>query len=599
MSFLAELKRRNVIRVGIAYLIAAWLIAQVSALALDSFGAPAWAIKTVLFVLVIGFPFAMIFAWAFDLTPDGLRLTRPAPPAFRAPGNTSLDYVLVIGLVVVAALTLWRGLPTVVEAPAVQAGPGPVKAIAVLPFADMSPEGDQEYFGDGMAEQLLEDLARLDGLRVASRTSSFSLNQGDQDISSIAAALNVDYVLEGSVRKDGQRIRVTAQLISAADGYHVWSDVYERELNDIFAVQDEIAASVAGALGVRLQVGNVNAFRGAGTRSVAAYEAYLRGINTGPTSRSLEQALTESISLLERAIEIDPDYAAAWAALGFAIAATTWISPLEETPAIIDRAMDKLLRAVALEPDSAYAKTLLATVSYLKKQWIQSEQYFTQSLSTRTDPNTLGLYATMLMRSGRSTDALTEYARLAAIEPGPMEQEGYRVFAYIATQQYDKAEAFFRQLDGPWKSYFLLELVLNRGTPDEVRAAMAGLSTGEIYTQALYRPVLDRFESSTDVRAMLSNVLDDATLRWPNKQHDVALLAAYFGDTELALRAIEIEVRHTAIRMWMLWYPVMSDVRKLPGFKALMAEINLVDYWRAYGWGDHCRPLANGDFSCE
>lgn len=593
MSFLAELKRRNVIRVGISYLIVAWVIAQVSALALESFGAPAWVIKTVLFVLVVGFPLAMVFAWAFDLTPDGLRLTRPAVPGDIAPGNTRLDYILIVGLVVVAALTLWRGLPGAVEAPAVSTNSGSEIAIAVLPFADMSPQGDQEYFGDGMAEQLLDDLTRLDGLRVAGRTSSFSFKNSGQDIASIAAALNVDYVLEGSIRKDGQRIRVTAQLISAADGYHVWSGIYERELTDIFAVQDDIAASVAGELGVRLRVGDVNAFRGAGTGSVEAYEAYLKALPLDQITQSAER-----ISRLQRAIELDPQYAAAWAELGLSIASTMWINPVEDAPSIVDRAVEKLLKAVDLEPNSAYAKSLLATVNYAKLDWIRSEQYYREALAMRTDAETLRHYANMLMRSGRSMDALSVYEQANAIESLPTVQPGFLTWAALAKREYDVVEEVNEQYPEALRPYPDLILALNRGTPAEVRSSIEALPPREIYTAALFRPVLEKFDSRDEVQAFIRGVLDDGTMQWPNKQHDVALLAAYFGDTELALRAIETEVRHTTIRMGMLWYPVLSDARKLPGFKDLMIEINLVDYWRAYGWGDHCKPMADGDFSC-
>jgi len=594
MSFLAELKRRNVIRVGISYLIVAWVIAQVSALALESFGAPAWVIKTVLFTLVVCFPLAMIFAWAFDLTPDGLRLTLPATPGTVAPGNTRLDYVLIVGLVLVAALTLWRGLPGTGKAPPVRPNQGSDMAIAVLPFTDMSPEGDQEYFGDGMAEQLLDDLTRLDGLRVAGRTSSFSFKDSDEDVVAIAEALNVDYVLEGSIRKDGQRVRVTAQLIGATDGYHLWSDIYERELDDIFAVQDEIASSVAGALGVRLRVGDVNAFRGAGTSSVDAYEAYLKALQFDPLTRS-----TERISMLETAIELDPGYAAAWAELGLSTASTMWTNPVADAPSIVDRAIEKLQTAIDLEPNSAYAKSLLATVNYAKLDWIRSQQYYMEALSMRVDADTLRNYGNMLMRSGRSTDALSQYAQADAIEKLPAIQQTFPMIAYTALGEYDRAEAIIQQYPASLRRYPELILALNRGSPAEVRTTFESQPPREIYATALLTPVLETFDSPDEVRSVLRTIFDDETLMWPNKQQDVALLAAYFGDAELALRAVETEVRHTTIRMGFLWFPVMSAVRELPGFKDLMVEINLVEYWSAYGWGDHCKPLADGDFFCE
>ena len=314
MSFVGELKRRKVIRVGIAYLIAAWVIAQVSALALESFEAPAWAIKTILYVLVIGFPLAMIFSWAFDMTPDGIKLTQPATASSESTESSRLDYVLIAGLAIVAVVAVWQGSQTADDSTDTTRAKGATTSIAVLPFADMSPGGDQEYFGDGIAEELLDELARLDGLQVASRTSSFAFKGSNDDSQAIANALNVDFVLEGSVRKDGERIRITAQLINAADGYHAWSQTYDRDLVDIFAIQDEISDSVAGALGVRLGVGSVNAFRGAGTQDVEAYETYLKATQLNMLIQPRDRRRT-----LERAIELDPDYAAAWAALGLSL----------------------------------------------------------------------------------------------------------------------------------------------------------------------------------------------------------------------------------------------------------------------------------------
>ena len=270
-------------------------------------------------------------------------------------------------------------------------------SIAVLPFADMSPNGDHEYFGDGIADELLNELVRLDGLRVAGRTSSFSFKGSNEDLKVIGEALRVGSILEGSIRKDGDRVRVTAQLIDASDGYHLWSETYDRELADIFAIQEEIATSVSGALGVKLGVGGVNEFKGAGTRNIDAYDAYLQGRG----SRG-----DESIRFLERATQLDPNYSAAWSMLGISTLSLHWTSNPEEAHEIRERAYAFVLRAVELDPESAQATSLWGTVLFASQDWIRGEAAHLKALSLLSDRENLSQYGNCLMRAGRSAAAL-------------------------------------------------------------------------------------------------------------------------------------------------------------------------------------------------
>ena len=594
MSFVGELKRRKVIRVGIAYLIAAWVIAQVSALALESFEAPAWAIKTILYVLVIGFPLAMIFSWAFDMTPDGIKLTQPATASSESTESSRLDYVLIAGLVIVAVVAVWQGLPTADDSTDTTRANGAKTSIAVLPFADMSPGGDQEYFGDGIAEELLDELARLDGLQVASRTSSFAFKGSNDDSQAIANALNVDFILEGSVRKDGERIRITAQLINAADGYHAWSQTYDRDLVDIFAIQDEISDSVAGALGVRLGVGSVNAFRGAGTQDVEAYETYLKATQLNMLIQPRDRR-----RMLERAIELDPDYAAAWAALGLTIAGTMWINPVEDAPAIVEDAIEKLLRAVELGPDSAYARTLMATVNYALLDWIGSEESYAEALSIRVDAGSVNHHANMLMRAGRSSAAEAKYVAAYRIDPVPLGAQRLRANVQLAQRRFDETIQIAEAMGGFGQQLLVLKVALNTADAVAVHDALAALPHLGQQTSEFIQPVLERFDTSEDVREILRQVYSDSSINWPSKYNDIAMLAAFFDDEKLALEAIAFEVRRTTIRAGSLWYPLMSKVRQTQGFKDLVREINLVDYWRAYGWADHCYPAGEDDFECQ
>ncbi len=594
-SVWAELRRRNVFRVAAAYAVVGWLIIQVVSALSAPLNLPEWFEAVTVALLAIGFPIALLFAWAFDLTPDGIRLTQRDDAATKESSGNKLDYALIGGLVVVAAVTLWGQLPTasvndLTQSVDVEEPP----SIAVLPFADMSPNGDQEYFGDGIAEELLNELVRLEGLRVASRTSSFSFKNSGSDVLVIAETLNVNSILEGSVRKDGDRIRITAQLIDAADGYHLWSGTYDRYLTDIFAVQEEIATAVAGALGVTLGVGGVNAFHGAGTRDIEAYETYLQGL-------SLTVPAAQRIAALERAIQLDPNYAAAWAALGIEIGGRMmWSSLPDEAPGLIEKGSDLIQRALELDPESARANNMQGTLRYARREWIEAQEDFAKALTLRTDRGTLRNVANMMLRAGRSTAALSQYDAAEAAEPLDGRPDQFRLHASLARGRIEEAKELHAWTqNGIRRVEDSVHIAINEDDPEALRSALAALPSSLVSTTALYSPVLDVFDSSEMVLSVLRDIFADESMQWPSKLHDIALLAAYFGDPEFALRLKGREVRNTSIRLFAVWYPVMLEVRQLPEFKELVTDINLVDYWRVYGWADACRPLGDEDFTCS
>jgi TolB-like protein/DNA-binding winged helix-turn-helix (wHTH) protein len=462
-------------------------------------------------------------------------------------------------------------------------------SIAVLPFADMSPNGDHEYFGDGIADELLNELVRLDGLRVAGRTSSFSFKGSNEDLKVIGEALRVGSILEGSIRKDGDRVRVTAQLIDASDGYHLWSETYDRELADIFAIQEEIATSVSGALGVKLGVGGVNEFKGAGTRNIDAYDAYLQGRG----SRG-----DESIRFLERATQLDPNYSAAWSMLGISTLSLHWTSNPEEAHEIRERAYAFVLRAVELDPESAQATSLWGTVLFASQDWIRGEAAHLKALSLLSDRENLSQYGNCLMRAGRSAAALEQWEKAEAVEPS-LGLHFFRVYVALAQGRFaDARDVMARTAHPDQIAPFRLVIALNEGDSEEIKAAIAAMPPASISTTELYSTVLSVFDSPEMVLSSLRATYADKDSRWPGKLHDIALLAAYFGDPELSLQIIGEELRNSIVRLHTVWYPMMSEVRQLPGFKKLVKDLNLVPYWRANGWADLCQPLGDDDFEC-
>jgi len=453
-------------------------------------------------------------------------------------------------------------------------------SVAVLPFVDLSQAGDQQYLADGIAEELINALSGLDGLEVASRTESFYYGGPTADLREVGEKLGVNAVLEGSVRKSGNEIRITVQLIEVDSGYHLWSESFDRELEDIFAIQEGIATSVAGALGVKLGVGDVNEFRGAGTTNFDAYEAFLQGD-------------------FEKAMALDPNYAAAWARQGIMIASTMWDNAPEQSPEIIDRAYQHVARAIELDPGSATAHAHFATLIYATMDWNRAEEAYATAASLNWDSRDISNYGNMLMRAGRSREALVVYAESESslrVPPGP---SLLRTYSYIAVGQFDVAREMVTELQGDLRRYGNLIIALNDGTPDEVRAAIEGMRADTVAYASLYEPLLQKLDDPAGALALMQEVINDPTTAWPSRYHTVAMLAAYFGFPEFAFDVFSRELHNTTIRFGTLWFPLMSEVRRLPAFKDFVVEVNLVDYWRTYGWSDFCRPLGHEDFVCE
>jgi len=380
-SLFRELKRRNVIRVALVYIVAAWLLLQVADVVLNNIEAPNWVFQTILLLVVLGFPFAVIFAWAFELTPEGLKKEKDVDRSESITHDTGRKLDFIIIAVLVLALVYFTVDKYVID-PAQEealatASPQaeksretvtPEMSIAVLPFVNMSSDPEQEFFSDGISEELLNMLAQFPGLRVAARTSSFQFKGMNQDIAKIADTLHVAHILEGSVRKSGTRLRITAQLIKADDGFHLWSHSYDRELDDIFAVQNDIAAAISEALKVKLalDMASGTAQRPAVIQAAntQAYEAYLRGRRL--IHRRGRESLEDAVRHLERALRLDERFAPAHAHLGIAT------SLLLESPQsygtlsleeVQRRATPHFERALELEPNLAEAHGGLALLT--------------------------------------------------------------------------------------------------------------------------------------------------------------------------------------------------------------------------------------------
>ena len=321
MSFITELKRRNVVRMALLYAVAAWVLLQVADVLFEQLGVPPWAFRLVFGLLLLGFPIALIFSWIFELTPDGVKRTGDVAPGDSVVGQTGQRMNLLIVVLLLIAIGLLaadrffpRGDPmsaVSAETDALVASeqqPGvtsaPKFSIAVLPFVNMSDDPGNEYFSDGLSEELLNTLVQLGGLKVTGRTSSFAFKDVNVDLREIGDTLNVANVLEGSVRKAGNRVRITAQLVETRSGYHLWSETFDRELDDIFTIQEEIAAKVANAMHVTL-LGSSAVVDSADPK---AYEQYLQGIYILRRSPDDLESLDRAQAHFENALATDPEY---------------------------------------------------------------------------------------------------------------------------------------------------------------------------------------------------------------------------------------------------------------------------------------------------
>jgi TolB-like protein len=447
MSLLSEMKRRKVVRVAVVYAATAFVVLQAADIMLPRMGVPEWGMSLVVALAVLGFPLALVLAWALELTPDGLRVTAPRSEAVAAEPPPSLlgrrTVLAAAGLVVLGvglgAGWFLRPVPApgtaLPEAP--HAAPADDRSVAVLPFADFSPGGDQEWFSDGLAEEILNALARLPDLRVASRTGSFRFRGHAGDVRAIADSLGVAHILEGSVRRAGDQVRITAQLIRAADDAHLWSQNFDRDAGDVIRVQEEIAFEIARTLQTALDPAELARMVEAGTNSIGAHEALLRYHHLNNRARELEDwaIMVQASEALEAARSLDPQFYRAHLE-----AADYWMSQLTPTNRFYG------------VTDLPYQEREANAVARLRA-----------AESTAPDPlSRLKAERTRARLEVRLRDAVALSEQIVALEPNG---EEWLQLGIVATQigRYDLAREAFRQA---------------AARPDEVRLGLMFVAQG-------------------------------------------------------------------------------------------------------------------------
>lgn len=608
MNFFAELKRRNVIRVAGLYLVVAWLIVQVAGTLLPMFDAPQWLPRSIVSLLALGFFPALIFSWVFELTPSGLKRDEEVKPEESiAPQvarrlNWTIIAVLVLALgyfafdKFVLAPRREASLVAATEKSVATRSTAEVstKSIAVLPFSDLSQGKDQKYFADGISEELLNALVRVEGIRVASRTSSFAYKESELGTVAIASALKVGYIVEGSVRKSGDRVRITAQLIDAINDKHLFSETYDRELSDIFAIQAEIANAVVKALRDVLGEGNQigSARVRADTDNLEAYDLFLK-------ARELfiaRENIRESMRLSERAVELDPKFARGWEILSAVYAiATPWGIRDRDYLSLSNHAAH---RSLELDPSLSMPWAVLGNNAQLEPpiNWDQGFQNFAKAIAA--DPKNATAYlwdGIGWLNLGFFDRAIEDLDRALAIDPAYRNCVRWKAQALLYKGDETQALALFEKglADGfvVNRLHSFIGPLLQRKNRMAATLLMDHLvkkpSLREILLNALDKPggthpdlesIMKQCEAEQELMTQMGKA---GVLLWLGAYDQVA--TAEGNDAELVIA----------------WERFPASFRNSPGFKKTLERLAVVAYWREHGFPPQCHPIGATDFECK
>jgi len=572
-SLFAELKRRKVFRVAAAYLVVGWVVVEVASTVAPNLNLPEWTPRMVTLLVMLGFPLALVLAWIFDLTPEGVQVTESAG------GNRGFYAVAATIAVAAVAWFLYAGtadrqavLPAAAEGP----------SIAVLPFVNMSEDASNEYFADGISEELLNILAGIDGLKVASRTSAFSFKDTNTPIPEIAELLGVRHVLEGSVRKQGNRVRITAQLIEAGDDAHLWSETYDRNLDDIFVVQEEIAQAITLALEDVIGARRVTVQ--AATADLEAYERFLSG-----RARFHQRAeLDEAIADLEYATQHDPGFAEAWIYLAAAHA----VSPGYPSDRDVsyetsqDAARSALARAKTLLPGHPLVLALRGNIEAVRDR-LAALTLLERAARLRSQDSTPTLWHGLeLLQGGYIDEAIVVLERAHRMDPRVGINSAYLGLSYLAAGRDIEAEEQVRLAEANgWNlagGLYAMELAA-RGERATAVEFVRSVASDEALQDPGFIAFLNALADPTQAGPLLESVNEEGGFS------EVLISLGreeQFLDTALALSRRPEGERGYWLRM--VWQPSSAGVREDPRFFEIARELGLVGLWEARGYPPGC-----------
>ncbi|HSE12269.1 MAG TPA: hypothetical protein VLB69_06520 [Rudaea sp.] len=600
LSFFAELKRRNVIRMAGLYLVGAWLAVQVAGTLLPVFDAPAWVMKTLVALLAVGFVPTLVFAWVFELTPEGLKRDAEVKPEESIAPQTArrMDRTIIVVLAIALvyfgfdkfALAPRREAAAVASATraakAAEAGSTATaaadispKSVAVLPFVNMSGDPKNEFFSDGITEEILNALAQIPDLKVAARTSAFAFKGKDPDLRKVGEVLDVATVLEGSVQRDGDQVRITAQLIDARSGFHLWSERYDRTLTSIFAVEDEISKAIATKLQLQVQLGGARAAGSGNTANAQAHELYLRGLSRlaarGPGVR-------DAVDAFAQAVKLDSGYAQAWGALAVA----EQVLPgyvFGDLDAAMARAESAAQRALAIDPGTPSALVAMANVHAHRMAWARAGETFRNALALAPgDAEAIDQYAQFLYTTGQLEPALLQIDSARRLDPLSPIIDTVRAGVLMGLNRDAEATAEIESVLSAHPDFYpacmtaaLLYIGLQRyaDAEQQLRAVARHLGVDADAKVALVRGIADP-GARTAALSSLAGAPANADVRGDSIMYSAYL--ALLGDRDHALDQLDLyAARRDAAAGGLLWTRPFDSLRGDPRYAAVLKKMGL------------------------
>jgi len=568
--------------------------------------------------LAIGFPLAMFFAWAFEMTPDGVKRESEIDRSQSITPQTGrkLDRSIIIVLVLAVAFLLYRQVDAPTQTPSsttvVETAPGPESSvtkdeasgpitIAVLPFVNMSSDPEQEYFSDGITEEILNRLAKIHELQVAARTSVFSFKGQNQDIREIAEMLGVNTILEGSVRRDGDQVRITAQLIRASDGFHLWSETYDRKLENIFAIQDDISNQIAAALQISLGITDKQVKRSEKSVNPEVYDLYLkaRGLH-----RQRGPGLIEALELFQNALDIDPLFAPAWAGLAHSYDVVEFYVSAEVLESIGDVRAQSLAaaqKALHLDPELATALHAMGNNLWVQGEWATAIEHYERAL--QLDPDSADImedYTNVLIYTMQLEAARKVAERMVILDPFVPVFLNATTHVYDALEEFEARDRYIRILtdrhpDFRYSYAWNIQRLFTDGQIDELHRYIDQIDLSDWTSNENMHKAIDWLADSQQVP-------DDEVLEALSFRPYLALKA---DRPDIFFKLIWDTTAGTKFTITPeLLRPNLSPdetqkLREHPRTREFLQITRLSEYWRTAGWPEMCSPIGEDDFECH
>ena len=585
MSFLHELRRRKVFRLAALYIVGAWVVLQVADLAFESWDIASSALRYIWLGAILGFPVALIFGWRYDITAHGIVRTPPVDTgaqidlSLRRADRIILTLLMAVSVGAIYQITIQISESSTAGAEEIVQHDTEPNSIAVLPFANMSSDPEQEYFSDGITEEILNLLVKIPELKVTSRTSVFTFKGQNVDIPTVAKELGVAHILEGSVRKAGNQVRITTQLIEAGNDVHLWSETYERQLDDIFAIQDEIAREVVKALQIQL-LGEAPL---ATSTNTEAYNLYLRGKHFA--TMGTPEGLESSIKAYQESISLDGDFAPTWAGLSIVL---RWqgqygIVDLHEAT---EASRGAAMRALEIDNTLAEAWLALAEIQF-RYDWDWSNAEVTTRKALKYGPQN----APVLRLAGSFALSLGEMERALglaqlAVDLDPLEYSGLAKLGttYWALGQLKEEERIYRRIlelypdsDSHSVKSWLAATLTRQGKPEEGLQYLIFDSENR-WQRAMSAIVLHSLGRHEEERPIRQNMIDDYSQTWA---FGIVVTYAWHGDLDKAFEWLDIAFEQKDSYMTQLIYnPWLASLHDDPRWEKILDKMGLLNYWK-------------------